>query len=227
MRFSAILSSVRPFCDDGYTACQQKAIASWEQVCDKVVLFNKPEEAGGLIPAVFVESSSPPNIKEMLQWAHDNIPEDGVIAIVNSDIVLSRWILRCIEIANKRNLNMGWAATSRRWEEGVNGHELKGWGLDIFILTPRIITHILRDVPDYMTIGRVLWDNWLNGWLRAHIRSSHYFDITSWKCVFHPNHERPNGRVGGDFTQYTDEQVKAIYSRGNISCGGMPPTIYS
>ncbi len=219
MRFSAIISSVKPFKDDSYTAYQKAAISSWLPLCDSVVLLNRREDIGDVVPVELVEpKSNPPPVKQLLQ----NIPPGNPAVIVNSDIILSPSILRCLEICEKKNLGRTWAATSFRYEG--DPPEIRGQGLDVFVLGQGIIPHILKDIPEFMTLGRGLWDNWMNGWLRRQLRETHYFDMTPWRCVHHPLHE---GGAGAAHSNYTEEEVTKIMSSGNLSSAGIPKTTYA
>lgn len=220
MRFSAIISSVKPFKDDAYTQLQKTAIASWLPLADHVFLFNHRDEVGDLVPVHLIHpTQSPPTIKQML----NDTSREGVIAIVNSDIVLTPDVLHCLDVVHDKNMGRTWAATSFRYEG--EPPDVKGQGLDIFVLGPGVVPHILRDIPDFMTIGRIMWDSWINGWLRRNLKSSHYFDMTPWKCVFHPEHERPNG-VGGDHSIYNAGQIREILKLEAAGFQGIPQTKY-
>ncbi len=225
MKYAAVISSVKPFKDDAYTAYQKAAIASWLPVCHNVVLFNDRADVGDITPILLSRpDSNPPTIKSMLEVVSERIGHEGVVIICNSDIVLDPHIMRAGDVADEKRLGRAWAATSFRYEG--NPPEIKGNGLDVFILTGTVITHILKDIPPYITIGRVMWDAWLNGWLRRNLKESNYFDITPWRVVHHPEHDRPNG-VGGDHSPYTPEQANAIMSHGHLNCGGIPLITYT
>jgi len=163
--------------------------------------------------------TSPPTIREMLSRAMERMKPESVIAIVNSDIVLTDGILKAIDTAQSHNLGRSWAATSFRYEG--EPAEVRGQGLDVFVLSAGVLPHIITQIPSFLTIGRPLWDNWMNGWLKQNLRPTHYFDMTPWQCVFHPVH---TGGAGEKLSRYTDAQVNEVFSKPLSH--GIPDTKY-
>lgn len=221
MKLPIIVSSAKPFDGGDYDNLQRKAILSWKDVAERRLMFNEPEEIECLGDLFHSPSSNPPTIREILDVSITQVEPHLPIAVVNSDIILTPEITRVMEVA--KNLGMAWAATSFRWErDGERDLGVIGQGLDIFILTPQVLIHVLRDIPQFMTIGRGLWDSWLCGWLRRNMQDGRFFDITPWRCVIHNLHDRPPGRL----SNYTEEQVNQIARSGHLSCSGLPLTSY-
>lgn len=220
-KLPVIISSAKPFDGGAYDNLQRRAINSWREVTDHRLMFNDAEEIECLGDGFYRTEDTPPTIKEMLEVAISCGHQ--IVAIVNSDIVLTPKILKVFDVTAGDRLGSLWAATSFRYEmDGKIALGITGQGLDCFIMTKRVVQEVLKDVSPIMTIGRGLWDNWLNGWLRRNIPSGRYFNMTPWECVFHNVHEREPNRLPG----YTDDQVGKIMSSGHLSAAGIPPTIY-
>ena len=217
-KLKAILSSAAPFNGSAYDDLQRQAIRSWREVADSTILFNNPEDIGEASMCI-EPRENPPCVHQMLTAAYKLFKEEDVIALVNSDIVLTPETSRILQVAERQHLGRGWACTSFRWEDG----QVRGQGLDFFAMTMPVVVQVLRDCPRFMTVGRTLWDNWLNGWLRCHLPSQRFFNITDWKCVHHPLHDRIPNRL----SNYTEEQVKEIFASGDLDCRGIPDTKYA
>lgn len=212
-KFPVIVSSARPFDGSEYDIYQRRAMMSWQNVAHKRILVNDPEDIEQIGDIFVSPDGNPPSIKQLLKAGFDNTT--SYVAIVNSDITLTDDVLKCLHIAKHWR---GWAATSFRWEDG----QVRGQGLDFFVMTMAIANRMIQDIPDFMTIGRGMWDGWMNGWLRTHVPQGKYFDMTNWRCVHHPLHERIAGRL----SNYTDDQVNKILSAGHLSSDGIPTTTY-
>lgn len=214
----ALLSTAKPFDGSDYDNYQRRALASWQKVAERRIMFNDPEDIESIGDEFVNPTSHPATLYEMLQYAVSHFPPESIFAIVNSDIRLTEETTIIPEVVEYHKLGRAWACTSFRWEDG----QVRGYGLDFFCMTPVMAAQVLRDCPTFMTLGRGLWDSWLNGWLRCHLRSGKYFNITEWKCVHHPLHDRVPGRL----SNYTEEQVKTIMSSGDLDAGGIPNTYY-
>jgi hypothetical protein len=200
-KIDVIMSSVRPFGEDkDYAALQRKAIKGWAHFTTEVVLFSEPTDVEGLdVPITFeVPSSNPPTIKEMIEYAVKNYSEHTVVAICNSDITLTDGVLRIKSCAKENSLSSTWAATSLRHEyekDDLASAKVEGMGLDFFVATVNVWQHMIKEIPPYMTLGRQQWDTFVNTWFRRRVQANKYFNITDWKCVYHPKHSRKEGRL--------------------------------
>ena len=191
-----ILSSVRPFSQDSdYAKLQEQAIISWAPIARNIVFFNLRGDLSGIAQANGITlvgpESDPPSIKQMLLWLSTKHP-DASAAIVNSDIILTPDAGKIPAMALQNSLGRAWACTSfRRSLDTKTGviSKPEDYGLDFFCATIRIWNDVALKVPGVLTIGRPVWDNWLNGFLKLYIDKSKYIDITDWRCVIHPKHE--------------------------------------
>ncbi len=222
-----ILSSFKPLRNDKYSDYQLDALKSWQENDFDVYLFNslpdleqcQPKRPYGLV----VPESNPPSIKEMLKWYSPDRANagDGVVAIINSDIRLSEDAPKVLKMAEQMGRN--WAATSFRHEfepDRYNG--VVDMGLDFFVMSKAMAARLANDIPDFLTLGRGGWDNYVNGWLRHNLMPQRYFDITDWGIVLHPKHDRQDGRLSG----YTKEQTDRFLNDTNIQAGGIPNIKY-
>ena len=194
-KIDCILSSVRPFGQSpDYDRLQTQAIDSWFAVSKTVNLFNLQEDTNNLerTGLIYVgPDRNPPSFKFMLDSLKDRNPGE-VVAIVNSDIVLGAPIGLIPKAVMLNSMGRAWACTSERHgidpqNPGVSPPKDKG--LDFFCSTVRIWNDVAQKIPGALTIGRPIWDNWLNSFFRVYINQSRYFDITPWVAVFHPKHE--------------------------------------
>jgi hypothetical protein len=231
MPIDYILSSWRPFQQsEAYAKLQYDAMGSWLNLGAKVVLFNHPNEVDYVHSrlSVVAPKSSPPTIFSMLEWGNENSGQDSVIAIVNSDIVLSPEINLVTEAVEERSMTRSWAATSFRYsflpKKGIDSawRDPSDQGLDIFIAPYRIWKMVHAEMKDLgaegLTLGRHLWDNVLNAYFRARLPTQRYINLTPWKVVFHPEHgER------GRHDPYSKRTINAVQF---LSHGGIPPTTY-
>ena len=224
-KIDVILSSVRPFGQDAaYDELQKLAINSWFIVAKNVVLFNMPEDTGNWQrPGIIYVNPdrNPPTIKQMLEYAKTRNEED-IVAIVNSDIVLSPAVAKIPRVAQANSLGRAWACTSLRQTLDPETMLVSGpadYGLDFFCSTVRIWNDVAKAVPGVLTIGRSIWDNWINTFLCQYIDRSKYFDITPWKCVIHPKHdghfrlEHENQKAVDEAAQYMVGKVSRLPPR--------------
>lgn len=164
-------------------------------------------------------AGSPPSIKSLLRLGLSTARSGDVICLINGDILVDKKIKDLMQI----NLQCGrtWAATSFRRElNGGMDNGVVDEGLDIFATTPNVASRIIQDIPEFLTIGRGLWDNWVNGWFHKNLAESNYFDITNWNCIFHPRHDRVPNRLSG----YSQEQTEVILTHPKILAKGIPKT---
>jgi hypothetical protein len=200
-KIDVILSSVRPFYEDkDYAAIQRKAINGWEKCATEIVLFSETADVDGLtVPVTFeIPSDNPPTIKEMVEYAVKHYSEHTVVAICNSDITLGEGVLRIKACAKENNLSTTWAATSLRHEydkDDLATAAVEGMGLDFFVATVNVWQHMINEIPPFMTIGQQQWDTFVNTWFRRRVQTNKYFNVTDWKCVYHPKHIRKEGRI--------------------------------
>jgi len=204
-KIDAIISSVRPFREDEqYAALQKKAIESWPAVAKRIILFNQPEDLNGwTAPGVFcvMPDQNPPQIKQMIACAKDLEPQ-YIVAICNADITLTAPIAKIPKAVFEHKLVTSWGCTSLRYTfDPANPLGFQAstpallarppdYGLDFFCAPARIWQMCLAEVSGVLTLGRSPWDNWVNGWFRGRVDPARYFDITEWRCVFHPKHGR-------------------------------------
>jgi hypothetical protein len=215
-----ILSSVKPLCGDRYSELQGYAIDSWKKISDGVVLFNKPEDFSNSSGVRYLPSSSnPPKLKEILAFAKT---QDAPLVIVNSDIQLSKESYCAVHDLYKKH-GMIWGATSFRHEDRGHGLVVQDLGLDFFAATGEVWKRAYDDIPDFLTLGRGLWDNWMNGWFRKNLPPHRYYDLTPLRCVIHPTHDREPGRLSA----YTEEQARQVLTHPKIKCGGIPLKKYT
>lgn len=195
-KLDAIISSVRPFGQSpSYDILQKEALKSWAQVSRTIILFNLPTDLGDFQqPGILFANpdKNPPSIKYMLDYLKTHNQEE-IVALVNSDVVLGPQVGQIPKVALVNSLGLAWACTSERYmtdpqRPGFLGAPIDK-GLDFFCTTVRIWTYVAENIPGVLTIGRPIWDTWLNSYWRMHIDPSRYFDITPWICVFHPTHE--------------------------------------
>ena len=196
---------------------QQDAWDSWHTLGVEVVCFGKNS---GFPPCHHVATKDdPPSIKEMLKWYapdRQNAAE-GTCAIVNSDIVLTDAVLGVLKISDQTGRM--WAATSFRREvfKGES-HGVKDMGLDFFAMSRTVASRLAADIPDFLTMGRAGWDNFVNGWFRKNLPPQRYFNLTDWGFVYHPRHERKENRLSG----FTPEQTQEWMKHPSILAGGIP-----
>jgi len=218
-KLDAILSSWRPVGQNpSYDEHQRTALESWFAVSRSVVLFNLPSDTGNIQRPGLIyvgPNSNPPSIKEMLGYlkASDN---EKVVALVNSDIILTRDIAKIPLAAQRASLGLAWTCLSLRQVIDPNMTTISppnDYGLDFFCSPARIWKDVADKIPGVLTFGRIVWDNFLNSLLSNYIDKSKRFDITDWKAVLHPQHD-DHFRLGNP--PGVDEIVK------NISGGGIP-----
>jgi hypothetical protein len=186
-------------------------------------LFNKPEDCPVKGNLIFIDSpSNPPTVKKMVEIVGHPSVRNDVFAVVNSDIQLSRdAVLSCNDLNKKHGAI--WAATSFRHEDRGHGLVVQDQGLDFFATTGEVWGRIHNDIPDFLTIGRGLWDNWMNGWFRKNLPPHRYYDLTPLRCVIHPTHDREPGRLSA----YTEDQARQVLTHPKIKCGGIPLKKYT
>jgi hypothetical protein len=169
-----------------------------------------------------IEERNPPTIKTIIRSIRRMNGVDNTIAIVNSDIQLSKdAVCGCDDLANKHGRI--WAATSFRHEDRGYGLVVQDQGLDFFATTEEVWRRIEEDIPDFLTLGRGLWDNWMNGWFRKNLPAHRYYDLTPLRCVIHPTHDREPGRLSA----YTEDQAHQVLTHPKIKCGGIPLKKYT
>jgi hypothetical protein len=192
-----IVSSQKPQakCSKQYAAQQKEALDSWLKLKAAVILLNDKCEVN--VPeGVLLQQpkEAHPSIYELIGAGLDYAKnkQDVVIAIVNSDIILTENFIKVLQLGDK--LSNAWAATSQRYhyKKTIALADITDKGLDVFVATPRIWQDVYSAMPTMnahkMKIGRNLWDTWLSGYFKTHVMGTKYIDFTHWKCVFHKEH---------------------------------------
>ncbi len=215
-RFKAIISTVKP------TTTPSKhvwdALDSWETLTDNITLFNI-ENAIPWRPTRTslrwaIPKKDPPQLIQLVAEAAQYGPDD-IVAIINSDIILGQTITKLQRLVMLQKWTK-WAATSPRWtytSERFQDARVTDWGIDIFIAPGQVWNAVFDECPDFLRMGCILWDNWLNCWFLKNIDQT-YVNMRGWKCVYHPRHDEqrhPN--------IYTEEEVNSLQFTHN----GFPP----
>lgn len=226
-RIEIFVSSVKPFKDekDAYTANQVIALNSWKRVASKIILFNKPEDLAEypLEGIEFRATKNPegiPYIKEMV-GVLAKLDGDKAGAILNGDIVVEPEVLKVFDLREKYQLGRAWGCTSRRHRLSPAREKLgvveDDWGLDFFLATGQVWKLCEDYVPDFLTVGRGQWDNWMVGWMKAKVPVSRWFDITNLAVIWHKEHSRKK-----KMSCYSENLMATVKQWGE----GMPKTIY-
>lgn len=190
-RAMTFVSSFRPHKDNAeYRINQCRAIASWRNQADTIILFGNKEPDLDVANAMFVASSGQwPTIREMVRMCATC---DDECCIVNADIVITvefRMALQAWKTAR------GMSATSRRYEyqpdaypESIRKAKVIDNGFDFFMAKKHVWHNAAMHCPEKMWIGHCRWDNWMLGFFSLTTRRS-FFDLTRFRFVFHPKHE--------------------------------------
>jgi len=225
-KIDVILSSVRPFGQKpSYDENQRKAIETWFFVAKRVILFNLPEDTKNMQrPGLSYvgPNTNPPTIKQMLVSVI-GLNDEEVVAIVNSDIMLSQAIGKIPIVALSNSLGRAWACVSSRQtldkRTGIVSPPSDN-GLDFFCSTVRIWRDVEAKIPGVLAIGRPVWDNWVNSFFRGYIDPAKYFDITSWKAIIHTDHDE-HFRFTDDTNRLVGEAASTLVGKP----GGMPSRV--
>lgn len=183
-----VISSFRPLGEHPeYDHNQMVAKASWEGVFDRIIYVNQPEPKLASPKTEFVPTTEThPFIQTMAQVAS---AQPGWSAIVNADIVIGP-SLKAAE--HSLRLHGAKAAMSRRYEfnpaVGMGEAKVVDLGLDFFAAVPGTWRQAAEVIPPAFRIGHQQWDTWMLGFINAAC-GRFCFDLTSYRCVFHPKHE--------------------------------------
>jgi hypothetical protein len=218
-KLDAIISSVRPFSQNAeYAQMQINAIDSWFDVSKKVVLFNLPEDTGNLQRQGLIyvgPESNPPSIKQMLSYCN-GLNVDDIVALVNADIMLAPRLAKLPKAVMANSFGRAWACLSRRCVLDTKTDKITppdDFGLDFFCSTVRIWNDVAKAIPGVLTFGRVVWDNWMNSFLKGYIDQTKYFDLTNWQCVIHPIHGE-HFRLNHDNPEKIDSLARSLTHSG-------------
>jgi hypothetical protein len=193
-KLDAIISSVRPFSQNPeYAQMQTDAIDSWLDVAKKVILFNLPEDTNFLNRQGLVyvgPDGNPPSIKQMLSYCK-NLGVDEIVALVNADILLAPRLAKLPKAVMNNSFGRAWACVSLRQVLDTKTDKItppNDWGLDFFCSTVRIWNDVAEKIPGVLTFGKIVWDNWMNSFLKGYIDQTKYIDLSNWQCIIHPIH---------------------------------------
>jgi hypothetical protein len=215
-KFKAIISTVKPsLVPPDYVT---NALNSWEDWTENITLFN----IEGAIPwrptktrlRWAIPTKDPPQLIQLIAEAAQ-YGKDDIIAIVNSDILLGQGITNIHRLVRLQKWTR-WAATSPRWtytSERLQDAQVTDYGIDIFVAPGNVWSAAFDECPEFLRMGCILWDNWMNCWFLKNINET-YVNMRGWKCVYHPKHDEPrNPNI------YTEEEVNSLQFTHN----GFPP----
>ena len=205
--FKSIISTVKP--THSPSTHVLRALESWEGVTEQITFFNI-ENAIPWRPSKTkikwaIPQKDPPQLIQLIAEAAQH-KDDEVVAIVNSDILLDRKVLNINKLKALQKWRK-WAATSPRWTyegDNVNNAKIIDYGIDIFVAPGLVWQAMFEECPPFLRMGCILWDNWVNCWLKANIEET-YVNMRPWRCVFHPVHEE-----GQQQNPYTKEEVDSL-----------------
>lgn len=176
------VSSFRPFGQSPeFDANAVKAKESWNKAFDSIYYLNAPEPKLETGSTWFVGNDEFPTIKALCEWC---AAQDGWSCIVNADITVSPMLKQIVQRADKV---FAWALVSFRWQPNNGSFAVTDNGLDFFASKPFLWAKARDAVPETLRIGHPTWDTWMIGFFNRHARH-HFYDITSYRCVFHPIH---------------------------------------
>lgn len=162
---------------------QADANRSWNEVFSQIIYFNDYDHAMSSSKTSFIPCEGYPTIKDLAGYCS---MLEGWSCIINADIVVTNAMI-LVEYALDRHNAL--CATSRRYtfdpKMGISKSSFVDFGLDIFVARPGIWSEVASIVPEDFRIGHCLWDTWMAGFFNA---TGKYYDITPFKCVFHPIH---------------------------------------
>lgn len=222
---NTIVSSVRPFGQDpAFAAFQREAIASWTHCANGIILLNDrsdvDEDTAKMVHFI-PPDQNPPTIHALVTAGLLSTPAGGCFALVNADIVLLPKLAEIPELVEVKHRSGKWGVTSRRWYYEPNrGREKvalmdRDQGLDFFCASKRMWEELDKELPRFLTLGRNLWDNWVNSWFQANRHKDVYYTATYLRAVLHPIH---GGR--GRHPEYERKDVDSL----RYPHPGGPPT---
>lgn len=181
------LSSARPMSECAeYRRNQLAAKASWEQVFDKIVYFNRHESELAAPKTRFIEGSmSPPRIWDMVETANQI---HGWSCIINADIVVDP---KFKLVEDKLNEVGAACAFSLRFpftpETGQRSRGTMDLGLDVFCAVKEAWSNLLTRIPKAFRLGHAQWDTFVLQYFARNYPGRCY-DFTPSHCIFHPIH---------------------------------------
>lgn len=215
------VSTFRPHAQSAeYARNQIRAVQSWQDIFDSVLLIGHPEHELNYPNVTFIDSGEKfPSIKDMILLLTQ---ANGWGCWINCDIVLTDSLWHAIEDMQKQGC---WAATSQRWTFDPETFDLdrsviekNDFGLDIFITIDSIWKQMYPFIHPGLRKAGMVYDTWMTGFFRTMLGNG-YRSFTSHRCVFHPKHE---GRQN-DF----QNDVKWIEDKYGRAAGIPPPLLIS
>lgn len=184
------VSSFRPHSESAeYRLNQCRAIASWTDKADNIVLFGSHEPDLAVRNVTFIKPNAAwPSIKEMLRFCAMSF---DAACILNADVFLGGefWLAW-----GGWAVSHGTCATSRRYEydpakfpASLQLAKVVDMGFDFFMATQVLWKKAAAECPESMFIGHSLWDNWMLGFFSVHAKKF-FYDLTRYRFVFHPKH---------------------------------------
>lgn len=184
------VSSFRPHSGNAeYALNQKRAVASWVDKADQIVLFGEQEPELDADNVVFIQPQNAwPSIKEMARIA---AAVDDEACLINADIVVGESYFSALDAWRR---NRGMSATSRRFQyepkiypKSLSTASVVDQGFDFFMARKPMWQLSLDELPDQMWIGHCLWDNWMLGFFALNASQFH-FNLTRFRFIFHPKH---------------------------------------
>lgn len=183
------VSTFRPHKNsEEYARNQIRAVESWQDIFDVVLLIGEAEPELAFPNVWFVPGEDFPLIKDMISLL---AREPGWSAWINCDIVLTPMFHQAFQRMKETGKQ---AATSQRWTFYPEAFDLSkaviernDFGLDIFLTIQPHWQHMLSVMPKNLRKAGQVYDTWMTGYFWKRLGRA-YCSMTDFRCVFHPRH---------------------------------------
>jgi hypothetical protein len=139
-----------------------------------------------VVPRIFVVGPVAPPKEFGVRWAgnnHGNIrnlisaymfqmPGNEVVALAAPDILINKDQSKLFEFINSQRYGLAWAAHAN-----IDGKPR------IFIMAGSVVAHIMRDIPQTLSITGNDWKEWVHAWLDKYMMKPRYINATDFGII--------------------------------------------
>lgn len=154
---------------------QFDVMKAWEKSAARIIIHtNEVPKISILGGRIYPTKTGITSLSDMIRMYVVQIPGAEVFAIAAPNTKIAPDQKAFFEHVEYQKMERSWAAHSGLDADGLPR---------AFIMSAPVLPHILRDLPEGLTLGNNSWSKWLHEWLRKFMLQHRYFDATKFNIT--------------------------------------------